>query len=350
MNIVSVVGARPQFIKAASVSRILRQSHTERLVHTGQHYDYGMSARFFEELDIPQPDVNLGIGSGPHGWQTGQMLAAIERVLMEQPPDWMLVYGDTNSTLAGALAAAKLHIPIAHVEAGLRSFNREMPEEINRVLTDHLCVRLFCPTPEAERNLHNEGVIDGVSVVGDVMVDSALYYGAQSERCSHLLTDLHLAPKSYLLATLHRPRNTDDAARLQTILDAFARLREPIIFPVHPRTAAALDRAGLALPDNVVRLEPVGYLDMLALEKNARLILTDSGGIQKEAYVFSVPCITLREETEWVETVAAGWNTLVGADPQAIVEAARYTAPPPTHPNFYGDGRAAEKIVQELSL
>jgi UDP-N-acetylglucosamine 2-epimerase len=347
-EIVSIVGARPQFIKAATVSRALRQRHTEFLVHTGQHYDHEMSALFFEELDILHPDENLGIGSGPHGWQTGEMLAGIERVLLDERPDWVLIYGDTNSTLAGALAAAKLNIPVAHVEAGLRSFNRRMPEEVNRVLTDHACNLLFCPTPLAAHNLRAEGIRAGVHVVGDVMYDAALYYGPLAEQRSTILERMRVMPKEYLLATVHRPRNTDVAGRLRSILAAFDQIGEPIVFPAHPRTRRAMNDAELKPPANVIMLEPVGYLDMVLLERNARLILTDSGGIQKEAYFYAVPCITLREETEWVETVEAGWNVLVGADRRAILRAVHDLAPPKDHPELYGDGHASAIIAELL--
>ncbi|HEC33670.1 MAG TPA: UDP-N-acetylglucosamine 2-epimerase (non-hydrolyzing) [Chloroflexi bacterium] len=348
MKIVSVVGARPQFIKAAAVSRVLRQRHQELLVHTGQHYDYGLSQVFFDELDLPRPDLNLGVGSGPHGEQTGAMLAAIERVLIQQQPDWVLVYGDTNSTLAGALAAAKLHMPVAHVEAGLRSYNRSMPEEINRVLTDHVSSLLFCPTETAVHNLAAEGISRGVHLVGDVMYDALLHSRALAARGGDILGQFGLAPKQYLLATVHRPANTDDAGRLRAILEAFGRLGETILFPAHPRTRKALVREGLDVPENLRVVAPVGYLEMLQLEEHARLILTDSGGVQKEAYLLGVPCITLREETEWMETVEAGWNRLVGTDGKALMTAVREWEPPSDRPNCFGDGRASERIVALL--
>ncbi|HIE38605.1 MAG TPA: UDP-N-acetylglucosamine 2-epimerase (non-hydrolyzing) [Anaerolineae bacterium] len=348
MKIVSVVGARPQFIKAAAVSRVLRQRHQELLVHTGQHYDYGLSQVFFDELDLPQPDLNLGVGSGPHGEQTGAMLAAIERVLIQQRPDWVLVYGDTNSTLAGALAAVKLHMPVAHVEAGLRSYNRSMPEEINRVLTDHVSSLLFCPTETAARNLAAEGISQGVHLVGDVMYDALLHSRALGAKKGDVLGRFGLVPKQYLLATVHRPANTDDAGRLRAILEAFGQLGETILFPAHPRTRKALAREGLDVPENVWVVDPVGYLEMLQLEEQARLILTDSGGVQKEAYLLGVPCVTLREETEWVETVEAGWNRLVGADGRALLAAVREWEPPADRPNCFGDGRASERIVALL--
>ena len=352
MKTVTIVGARPQFIKAAPVTRLLRQVAEEVLVHTGQHYDRQMSAVFFDELRIPEPDYNLGVGSGSHGWQTGQMLIRIEKVLVAEQPDWVLIYGDTNSTVAGALAAVKLHIPVAHVEAGLRSYNRRMPEEHNRVLTDHASDVLFCPTATAVNNLAREGIGQGVHLVGDVMYDAVLFNADLAERHATVLERLDLESGGYALATLHRPRNTDDLERLQTIVAAFSEIQMPVVFPVHPRTRQRLADAGLE--SNLVQsrrprlIDPVGYLDMLALEKNASLILTDSGGVQKEAYFFAVPCLTLREETEWVETVDSGWNLLVGADRNAIVEAARRFKPEGIPPLSFGDGHAAGEIVDAL--
>lgn len=348
MKIVSIVGARPQFIKAAPVSRVLRQGHHELLVHTGQHYDYGMSQIFFDELDIPEPDLNLGIGSGPHGAQTGAMLEQIERVLLDEQPDWVLVYGDTNSTLAGALAASKLHVPVAHVEAGLRSFNKAMPEEVNRVLTDHVSDLLFCPTKTAVENLAAEGITVGVYHTGDVMYDAVLYYVDRAEAHSTVMDELKLETGSYLLATIHRPRNTDEAHNLRAILKALGETGETVILPAHPRTRKAIEAANVVVSNNVRVIEPVGYLDMLQLERHARMILTDSGGIQKEAYFFGVPCVTLREETEWVETVDAGWNVLVGAHEERILEAVRDSRRSATHPELFGDGRAAESFMRLL--
>lgn len=353
MKVLSVVGARPQFIKAAPVSRVLRQRHQEFLLHTGQHYDYGLSAVFFEELGIPEPDVNLGIGSGSHGQQTGRMLMAIEEVLLAEQPDRVLVYGDTNSTLAGALAAVKLGIPVAHVEAGLRSFNRQMPEEHNRVLTDHCADLLFCPTQTAVDLLAREGITQGVHLVGDVMVDALRHNAALARERSTILARLGLRPRRYLLATVHRPYNTDVPENLRSIFAAFGEIcrqtGEPLVLPVHPRTRQALAAQQLEPPAGVCLIEPVGYLDMLALEQSARLILTDSGGIQKEAYCFAVPCITLRPETEWVETVEAGWNVVVHADRGAIVWAAtERTWPSEEPPPVFGDGHAAERIVALL--
>jgi len=354
MKVVTVIGARPQFIKAAPVCRALRAAgHAEYLVHTGQHYDYEMSQVFFDELGIPQPDVNLEVGSGPHGWQTGQMLIRLEEVLLAQRPDRVLVYGDTNSTLAGALAAVKLRVPVAHVEAGLRSFNRAMPEEHNRVLTDHIADLLFCPTPTAVDNLRNEGITRGVHLVGDTMYDAVLQFAGVARQRSTILARLGLRPRGYLLATVHRPANTDEPANLRNILAAFAALAEPVIFPVHPRTRKKIEELGLGAGGgagtNPRLIEPVGYLDMLMLEQNARLILTDSGGIQKEAYWLGVPCVTLRTETEWVETVAAGWNVVVGADRARIVEAANRSTWPKKQSLIFGNGDAALTIVRLLS-
>ncbi len=351
MKVVTVVGARPQFIKCAAVSRELRQVATEVLVHTGQHYDDTMSEVFFRELEIPRPDYNLGVGSGPHGAQTGEMVKRIEEVLIKEAPAGVLVYGDTNSTLAGALAATKLHILVAHVEAGLRSFNKRMPEEINRVLTDHVSDLLFCPTETAVKNLEREGIDHGVYLVGDVMYDSVLCNVNLAEKHSHIVEKLQLRPKGYALVTVHRAENTDDPARLQLIfqgLDQLVQTGLPVVVPVHPRTRKQLELLGVSL--NKIRLiEPVSYLDMLLLEKQAQVVLTDSGGVQKEAYWLGVPCVTLREETEWVETVAAGWNVLAGCDPDRIVAAAHRTRPNESRPPFYGDGRATQRIVRCLA-
>jgi len=348
MKILTVVGARPQFVKAAAVSRILREEHTEVLVHTGQHYDERMSEVFFRELGIPEPDYNLEVGSAGHSVQTGEMLIRMEPVFLQEKPDWVLVYGDTNSTLAGALVASKLHIPVAHVEAGLRSFNREMPEEINRVLTDHVSELLFCPAQKAADNLKLESVTSGVHVVGDVMYDAVLRHSVAAEKNSTILTSLELKSEQYLLATVHRASNVDDTNKLLSILETFATLGETVVLPVHPRTRKAIETAGVTLGKNVKLVEPVSYLDMLWLEKNARMILTDSGGVQKEAYWFGTPCITLREETEWVETVEAGWNVVVGTRRERILNAVRDVSPPAARPNLFGDGTASQNIVRLL--
>ena len=347
-KVVSVVGARPQFVKAAPVSKALQQAgHVERLVHTGQHYDANMSAVFFSELGLPAPAHHLGIGSGSHGAQTGAMLEAIERVLMSEQPDWVLVYGDTNSTLAGALAAAKLHVPVAHVEAGLRSFNRRMPEEINRVLVDHLSALLFAPSQVARDNLAAEGLHKGVEIVGDVMVGAVEMAAGISRPRHDWLKRWGVDAGKYLLATIHRAENTDDVGRLRRIVDVLEALDESVILPLHPRTRKVLGAfAGSA--SKVRYIDPVGYLDMVCLECHARMILTDSGGVQKEAYWLGVPCLTLRDETEWVETVEAGWNRLVSPDVVSITDAVRSFVPPAARPALYGDRRAAERIAAML--
>ena len=327
MKILTVVGARPQFIKLAPLSKILRENGiNEIIVHTGQHYDENMNDLFFKELEIPEPNYNLGIGSGNHGEQTGRMLIEIERIILKEKPDLVSVYGDTNSTLAGALAASKLHIKLAHVEAGLRSFNKRMPEEINRVLTDHVSDILFCPTQTAEENLKNKGITNGVYLVGDVMFDALLHFSKISDMKSNILERLNIKPKEYYLATIHRAENTDNYERLKNILTAFSKMDEIVVFPIHPRTRKTINYYGLddlLENDNVKVIDPVGYLDMLKLEKNAKAILTDSGGVQKEAFWLKVPCITLRDETEWIETVNLGWNRLVGSDVEKILEAVR---------------------------
>jgi UDP-N-acetylglucosamine 2-epimerase len=349
VKIVSIVGARPQFVKAAAISRTLRQRHTEILVHTGQHYDYEMSGIFFDGLDIPAPDVNLSVRSGSHGAQTGAMLGGIESVLLAERPDCVLIYGDTNSTLAGALAASKLSIPVAHVEAGLRSFNRRMPEEINRVVADHLSSLLLCPSETAVRNLATEGITRDVHLVGDVMLD-VLNWARQrvSAAPPQILDRLGLTKQRYLLATVHRSENTDDLERLSGILHAFNSLDEPLVFPVHPRARKVMTEANWRIGAHIQLIDPVGYLDMVALAGSARMVLTDSGGLQKEAYWLGVPCLTLRNETEWVETVETGWNVLVGSDSEKIVDAVRAVAPADSRPALYGDGFAAAKCVDLL--
>jgi UDP-GlcNAc3NAcA epimerase len=307
-----------------------------------------MSAVFFEELGIPEPDYNLGVGSASHGRQTGDMLIRIEDTLREERPGCVLVYGDTNSTLAGALAAAKLHIPVGHIEAGLRSFNRQMPEEINRVLADRIADLLFCPTETARHNLAKEGITKGVFNVGDVMYDAVLHSIDVLGRRTHILGTLDLDPGLYLLATIHRPSNTDKPQNLSSILAAFNELGEDVVFPAHPRTSQAIARTDCQLSSRIRLMEPVSYLDMLALEKNARLILTDSGGVQKEAYFFGVPCVTLREETEWIETTEAGWNVLVGTSKEKIIEAVQEFRPQGQRPKVFGDGKASQSIAQHL--
>ncbi len=357
MKIVTVVGARPQFIKAAAVSRVLRKGHQEILVHTGQHYDANMSAVFFEELHIPRPDYALGVGSGPHGRQTGEMLAKVEEVLLKEKPDAVLVYGDTNSTLAGALAASKLCIPVAHVEAGLRSFNRAMPEEQNRVVTDHLSTLLFAPTKEAVRHLTAEGITKGVELVGDVMCDALFYYRGLAEKVCKgqglsMLKDLFEPVEmkdAWALATIHRAENTKGDQNLLAVLKALEKLPVPVLFPVHPRIKDQIKRIQNSEKYRNIRfVEPVGYLQMLWLAGRARRIVTDSGGLQKEAYLLGVPCVTVREQTEWVETVQSGWNVLAHADTADILEKALRPAPKTPRPPFYGDGHAAETIVKAL--
>ncbi|MFB3916899.1 MAG: non-hydrolyzing UDP-N-acetylglucosamine 2-epimerase [Terriglobales bacterium] len=358
MKIATVVGARPQFIKAAVVSRSLSSfpELCEVLVHTGQHYDREMSDCFFGELELRAPDYNLGIACNSHGTQTGRMLEAIERVLIAEQPHCVLVYGDTNSTLAGALAAAKLGFPVVHVEAGLRSFDRHQPEEINRVLADHVSSLLFAPTAQAIENLRREGVTENVHLSGDVMYDAALFYASRAEQRSLILQQLGLRHKQYVLATIHRAENTDNLRRLRTVLGALAKISAeiPVLLPLHPRTRKIMQREGM-LDDTASRLHltaPVGYLDMIQLEKHARLIATDSGGVQKEAFFHGVPCVTLRETTEWVELVEMGWNRLAPptsiADVLAVINTALSTTPPPAL-DPYGGGIAGEQIARVLA-
>jgi UDP-GlcNAc3NAcA epimerase len=359
LKILTIVGARPQFIKAAAVSRIARSlDHiSEVLVHTGQHYDQNMSDVFFAELDIPKPDYHLGIGSASHGAQTGKMLEAIEQVLITEKPDWVLVYGDTNSTLAGAIAATKLHIPIAHVEAGLRSFNRRMPEEVNRVLTDHAANLLFTPTTTANQNLYQEGISRNlVHLVGDVMYDASLYYVQRAELASHILDSLNLKPQQYVLSTIHRAENTDSSARLTAIFKALSKFSKEItvVIPLHPRTKKILEEMQILdiIPKTLYLIEPVGYYDMIMLEKNAKMIVTDSGGIQKEAYFYQVPCATLRDQTEWVELVESGWNCLISPNSsEEILQKLQYQIHQTLlldTTQLYGDGTASRKIIEIL--
>jgi UDP-GlcNAc3NAcA epimerase len=375
MKIVMVIGARPQFIKAAPVIRALREAgHKEILVHTGQHYDYCMSQIFFDELGIPEPGINLEVGSGSHARQTGQMLIGIEDVIKTHRPDWVLVYGDTNSTLAGALAAAKVPVPVAHVESGLRSFNRKMPEEINRVLTDHLSSLLFCPTQNAVNNLAREGIVHVASgdddltpfptvvQTGDVMYDAMLFYSRIAQNRSHVLQTFGLEPGHFYLATIHRAENADDPSRMGNIMAGFSRIATsdcPVIFSVHPRTKKSLEEkhwtgrpiAG-TIGQNVRIIAPVSFLDMVMLERSARLILTDSGGVQKEAFYHRVPCVTLRDETEWIELIELGWNRLCppvsGEALAETVQAAVRTVGREGQP--YGSGHAATEIIKALSM
>lgn len=349
-KIVTIIGARPQMVKTPLLSQAVRKFAKEIIVHTGQHYDANMSDIFLKELKIPKIDYNLGVGSGPHGRQTAKMLEKIEAVLIKEKPDLVIIYGDTNSTVAGALAAVKLHIPVSHVEAGMRSYNRQMPEEHNRIVSDHLVDLLFCPTKSAAKILAGEGIKNGVFFTGDVMADLQKRLTANGKRQTAILEKLSLKPKEYVLATVHRQDNTDVRENLENIIAAFSEIDDPIVFPVHPRTKKylkmyKLDEA-IAQTPHIRLIEPVGFFDMLALESNAKLILTDSGGVQKEAYLAHVPCLTLRKETEWPETVKAGWNILVGTDIQKIVRLAKKFPSPKNHPNFLGDGKAYLKIAK----
>lgn len=351
MKLVTIIGARPQFIKAATVSRAIatRDDISEVIVHTGQHYDVNMSDIFFDELAIPRPDHHLGIGGGSHGAMTGRQIEAIEAVLLNEKPDCLLVYGDTNSTLAGALAAVKLHIPVAHVEAGLRSFNRRMPEEINRILTDHASDLLFAPTETAMHNLSQEGIPSERShLVGDVMYDAALFYGNHASK-PDWFGALPVQVGEFVLATVHRAENTDDPQRLTDILSGLSASGKQVILPLHPRTRQRILSLDLPVIGNLHLVPPVGYLEMVWLEKNCALIATDSGGVQKEAYFHGKPCVTLRDETEWVELVEAGWNILTGSNPDRIATAlASYTLPQ-LNP-FYGEGDTATKVVEKVLM
>ena len=358
MKIITVVGARPQFIKAAAVSRAIATHYVdqieEQIVHTGQHFDDNMSKVFFDDLGIPEPHHHFTISGGHHGAMTGKMLEAVEDVLLREKPDWVLVYGDTNSTLAGALSAAKLHIPIAHVEAGLRSFNMRMPEEINRTLSDRVASQLFCPTQTAVDNLASEGIVQGVHNVGDVMYDVALHYQDKAKSISTVIKRLNIFSKCFALATCHRAENTDDLKRLKEILYALAHVAKkiPVVFPLHPRTRKLIQSFGLQdLLSQLIVTEPLPFLDMVALEQDARLILTDSGGVQKEAYFYGVPCVTMRDETEWVETVQLGWNKLTGANAEVIISSVEQYLnqdPAPSACQPYGNGRASNQILYHI--
>lgn len=350
MKIVSIVGARPQFIKAATVSRVLRANKDvhEILLHTGQHYDENMSDVFFRELSIPLPDYNLEVGSGSHAEQTGLMLKGIEDVLIREKPDCTLVYGDTNSTLAGALASTKLHIPLAHVEAGLRSFNRAMPEEINRIVTDRIADMLFAPTQTAIDNLTHEGLSGITWFTGDVMFDSVLYYQERIMRDPEKYKTPGIPPQ-YMLATIHRAENTDHPDNMRNILHAFARINHEIVLPIHPRTRKIL-QSSYTIPDNVHVIDPVGYLQMMKLTMDATKVMTDSGGLQKEAYFLKKQCITLRTETEWIETLHDQWNIITGSDPELIEKAAGSDLPQASQRAGFGDGRSAEIIREKLLL
>jgi UDP-N-acetylglucosamine 2-epimerase len=351
VKVLSIVGTRPQLVKAGPLSRELRWAHQEVLVHTGQHYDHELSGVFFEELGLPPPDYDLGVGSQPHGAQTGAMMIALEPVIEAARPDLVLVYGDTNSTLAGALVAAKLRIPLGHVEAGLRSFNRRMPEEVNRIVTDHVSTWLFAPSDVARCQLEAEGLSRGVHVVGDIMADALRLHSERAAQHRDIVTRLGLGSRGYYLATLHRAENTDAPEPLRNIFRALDVLDRPVVLPLHPRTMRCMDSLGIRAGDNVHLLSPVGYLDMLCLLREAACVLTDSGGVQKEAYYLATPCVTLRTETEWVETVETGWNALAGTDPERIVQAVRRLRVDglAQRPVLYGDGRTSERIVRILS-
>ena len=348
MKVLTVAGARPQFVKAAAFSRELRKLHNEVLVHTGQHYDPELSDVFFRELDLPPPDHHLGVGSAPHGRQTGEMLARLEPVMEQEAPDWVVVFGDANSTLAGALCAAKLRLPLAHVEAGLRSGDRSMPEETNRIVADHVADLLFCPTQTAMDHLAREGLSERARLTGDIMYDSLLQHLERAEEQSSVLQRLGLERGGYALATVHRAANTDDPAAFERIIDALSLLDGPVVFPMHPRARLALSRSDLETPPHVRVIDPAGYLDMLSLERHARAVLTDSGGVQKEAYLLAVPCVTLRQETEWPETLAGGWNVLAGTDPDRIVAAAARPRPAGEPAKVFGDGQSAQRMIELL--
>ncbi len=347
VKVASVVGARPQFIKAAPVSREIREHNEEVLVHTGQHYDPNMSEVFFQVLDLPKPDYNLEVGSGSHAWQTAEMMKRLDEVFEKEKPDFVLVYGDTNSTVAGALTAAKAGLPLGHVEGGLRSYNRTMPEEINRVVTDHLSTLIFCPTQTAVDNLAREGITRGVHLVGDVMYDVALHM-AQPARARGVVKRLELVAGDYILATIHRPSNADSKETLSGIVEALVDCGRTVVFPVHPRTKKNLQAFGLwdELESKVRVLPPVDYLDFLGLLIDAAKVVTDSGGVQKEAYFFGIPCITLRDETEWIETVEDGWNALVGTETEDVLHAIQHFNPSGTKSKSFGDGHAAEQIAR----
>jgi UDP-GlcNAc3NAcA epimerase len=349
MKIVTIIGARPQFVKAAVISRALRQAgHEEILVNTGQHYDDNMARIFFEEMGIPKPNYDLGVGSGTHASQTAGSLVGIEEILLTEKPDFIIVFGDTNATLAGALAAAKLHIKIAHIEAGLRSYNRDMPEEINRVVTDVLSDLLFVPTPVAAENLNKEGITSGIYIVGDVMVDALVTYTKVAEQKSRILNELKLRKDEFLLMTIHRPSNADHDDRLLSILGEVSKIDLPVIFPIHPRSKPRVEKLISKTSGNIRIIDPIGYLDMMMLEKYSKVIITDSGGVQKEAYLHKTPCLTVRGETEWVETVRDGWNYVVGDQLDKISMLSNDFPEPKVWNPHYGDGQTSDKIVRLL--
>lgn len=350
MKFVTIIGARPQFVKASVVSRVLREAgHQEILVNTGQHYDDNMAHIFFEEMGIPKPDFDLGVGSGTHAKQTARSMVGIENILIKAQPDYIILYGDTNATVAGALAAAKLHIKIVHIEAGLRSYNRSMPEEINRIVTDVLSEKRFVPTIVASDNLKREGINEGIYIVGDVMVDALMKYTLIAEDKSNILQHLQLEKKQYVLLTIHRPSNADSDERLRDILQAVSAANIQVVFPVHPRTRVRVDKLMDGIKGPVMTIDPVGYLDMMLLEKYAHTIVTDSGGVQKEAYLHKTQCLTVRNETEWVETVQDGWNILVGSTLERIPNLLGQFPQPNNWEAHYGDGDTAHRIVELLS-
>ncbi|MFA5029977.1 MAG: UDP-N-acetylglucosamine 2-epimerase (non-hydrolyzing) [Patescibacteria group bacterium] len=352
MKIVSVVGARPQFIKLAPLSKQLKKKYNEIIIHTGQHYDIEMSQNFFDTLQIPKPNINLNIGSATHGEQTARMLEALEKNFIKIRPSLVIVYGDTNTTMAGALAAAKLHIPIAHIESGMRSFNKHMPEEINRIVTDHVSDLLFCSTQQPVQWLMKENITENVFMVGDLMIDALRNNVKIASKKSKILNKFSLQPKTFNLATIHRAENTDDKKRLKKILTAIIRSNYPTIFPIHPRTRKMIHLYGLQkllTSKTIIPTEPIGYFDMLVLEKNAHLILTDSGGVQKEAFFFKTPCITMRDETEWVETTKQKWNILSGANEKIITRLLHTFPKPKSYHPVYGDGKTASKILEIIN-
>lgn len=349
MRVLSVVGARPQFVKAALLSaEFARRGVAEIVVHTGQHYDAAMSDVFFEELSLPAPAHHLGVGSGGHGGQTGEMLKRLEPVVLDESPDWVLVYGDTNSTLAGALVASKLHVPVAHVEAGLRSFNRAMPEEINRVVADHVADLLLVPNENAAKQLASEGITRGVRVVGDLMVDLVTQVAQRLPKIPAVVERLGLTPRAYCVATIHRASNTDERSAFERLIVGLRAVDMPIVFPVHPRTREIAQSIGVGRGDNIIACDPLPYMEMASLVARSAMVFTDSGGLQKEAFVLKVPCVTLREETEWGETLEDGWNVLAGSDPNRIVQASRRMTPV-RQGRPYGDGHAAARIVDALA-
>jgi UDP-GlcNAc3NAcA epimerase len=357
-KILTVVGARPQFIKAGVVSRVIRDNFSDQLeeilIHTGQHYDKDMSDIFFKQLDLPQPKANLEIGSSSHGEQTGKMLSLLEKILLQEKPDMVVVYGDTNSTLAGALAAVKIHLPVAHVEAGLRSWNRRMPEEINRVMVDHISSLLFCPSDVSINNLKKEGILEGVVKTGDVMYDSALYCAKKAEQekesFNRTCKEFNISAGNYFLATVHRAENTDQIENLKQIISSFEKLPQKVVWPVHPRTKKTIEENKIVCGNNVVLTSPFSYLDMILFLKNAAMVLTDSGGVQKEAMFFETPCVTLRSETEWTETLESGWNLLSGIDSSQILKTveAHSSTPKKNAEQIYGTGKSADKVITAI--